>query len=446
MRICGGHSTTAINLVISFAKNHHKSPHSIFTQLYLPCQLVRPSRTMVLDTEITIALVTTLTAFVISVAGYVAVTEQRNPSLFLQRLLWDDVVQRHRGRKAFKQHLRMTPESFNKLLTYVKADLECNNRMAALRGGAILPEIRLYCTIRWLAGGSYSDIALFCGISKASFYRVVWQTIKAIRNCKELQMKFPQTREECQAAANGFRSRSRGDAITNCVGVIDGFLVKIDTPPKSVVGNVRSYFSGHYQCNGMNIQAVSDHHSRFIYFAVAAPGVMGDNDAIGLVAIKEMIERLPVPFCVIGDAAYVPTEHLISVYHGSNRNTKKYDDFNFFASQLRIRIEMAFGLMVRKWGILWKPLQVNVRDIKHLMLAVALLHNYCINERLAEDPNADPCVENNIHDRVEDVHVVERAAEVEAEALSGVYSQWSVLREKMVERVEALGLERQQLR
>ncbi|GLE07530.1 hypothetical protein PINS_up024263 [Pythium insidiosum] len=38
------------------------------------------------------------------------------------------------------------------------------------------------------------------------------------------------------------------------------------------------------------------------------------------------------------------------------------DTFNFFLSQLRIRIEQAFGLMVTKWRILKKPLEVKLKS------------------------------------------------------------------------------------
>jgi DDE superfamily endonuclease len=138
--------------------------------------------------------------------------------------------------------------------------------------------------------------------------------------------------------------------LDNVVGVVDGYLLQIATPNKKHVGNVRSYFSGHYQCYGVNCQAVADHKSRFIYFSVVGPGVMGDNDAIGQCSLKQLIDNLPFGFCVIGDAAYVPSEHLIPIYYGSNKKQPQYDNFNYYASQLRIRVEMAFGMMVRKWG------------------------------------------------------------------------------------------------
>ena len=204
----------------------------------------------------------------------------RAPPLPQQRLDWSDYVEkRNRDPEAFRRHLRMSYESFEKLLSYIRADVEVDHRMATLRGGPIMPEVCLFCTLRWLAGGTYLDIYDIAGISKTSFYRVVWKTIMAICTCEELQIKFPTTMYECTKAAEGFESTSEDGAIANCVGAIDGYLLRIRVPVKSEVGNVRSYFSGHYQCYGINIQAVCDHMCHFTYLAVAAPGSTGDNDA-----------------------------------------------------------------------------------------------------------------------------------------------------------------------
>ena len=74
----------------------------------------------------------------------------------------------------------MSYGSFEKLLSYICADLEVDHHMATLHGGAIMPEVCLFCTLHWLAGGTYLDIYDITGISKMSFYRVVWKTIMAI--------------------------------------------------------------------------------------------------------------------------------------------------------------------------------------------------------------------------------------------------------------------------
>ena len=78
-----------------------------------------------------------------------------------------------------KWHLHMSMSLFDKLLSYIRTSLEVDSDMSQLRGGVIIPEILLYCTLCYLAGGSYMDI-FFVGISKASLYCVVWKTMYAI--------------------------------------------------------------------------------------------------------------------------------------------------------------------------------------------------------------------------------------------------------------------------
>ena len=80
----------------------------------------------------------------------------------------------------------MLMSSFDKLLSYIRESLEVDSDMAQLQGGEIIPEILLYCTLRYLAGGCYTDISFFVGISSASFYHVIWKTMYAIVQCEEL--------------------------------------------------------------------------------------------------------------------------------------------------------------------------------------------------------------------------------------------------------------------
>ncbi len=51
-----------------------------------------------------------------------------------------------------------------------------------------------------------------------------------------------------------------------------------------------------------------------------------------------------------------------------------------FISPLRIRIEMAFGIMVTKWQILKAPLMIKWENIPHLLGTITRLHNYCLIE------------------------------------------------------------------
>jgi len=259
----------------------------------------------------------------------------REGSHFQQRLDWDAHSTNHAQRGTFKARLRMTKVSFDKLLALLRIDLLINEEQASFRGGSTIPELCLCCTLRWLAGGSHLDIADVAGISKPSFYRVVWKTVISICNCEELDIVFPQTKDEVNAAMQGFASISHQQAVINCATVIDGFLFRIKTPTKKTVGNVRSFFSGHCQCYGVNVQAGADHHCRFAYVAFAAPGVTQDRSAVTQCSLAKLIDKLPPGVCAIGDAAYDPSEHMVPVFCGADRRCPDYNNFNFCASQLR---------------------------------------------------------------------------------------------------------------
>ena len=136
-----------------------------------------------------------LQLFLVSYGIYLC-SQPRNPSVFEQRLTWVKYSQNHTKRGTFHRRLRMSKPSFDKLLAFLRHELEVNELMAEKRGGQIIPELCLYSTLRWLAGGSYLDICNITGISTASFYRVIWKTIIAINKCAELDMVFPQSKEQ----------------------------------------------------------------------------------------------------------------------------------------------------------------------------------------------------------------------------------------------------------
>ena len=87
----------------------------------------------------------------------------RRCSTFDQRLCWATFVSNHGRRTELKRHLRMSLTSFEKLLTFIRPSLEVDRAMADLRGGVIIPEIALYCTLRYIASGSYTDIFFLSG-------------------------------------------------------------------------------------------------------------------------------------------------------------------------------------------------------------------------------------------------------------------------------------------
>ena len=329
--------------------------------------------------------------------------------------------------------------SFNKLLNLIAPALLVDEHMASLRGPPIEPQIILYATLRFLAGGSYSDIQFLTGISIPSLYRLIWKTVHAINSCKELDISFPQEEEEVLIAANGFETISTNGCLWNVVTVVDGYHLETRSPPKSQVKNVRSFYSGHYQAYGVNIQAACDHQCRFQFIGVAGPGVMGDREAINQIELGQLIENLPGLYCAIADCAYTATEHLIPIFGGAQATIGRHDNFNFFASQLRIRIEMAFGLMVKKWAILQRPLSIRMGHVKHLIVAIGRLHNFCINERLQGHTKHSIFQPRDVELPPYQEVMRVTAANIELGDMDGIFqSPWSRNRDRMVTELEAL--------
>jgi hypothetical protein len=346
----------------------------------------------------------------------------------------------------------MSLESFNKLLSYTKEALVSDNRHGDSHGGIIEPEMQLFCCLRWLAGCSYLDVHSYVNISNHSFYRVCYKVIDAINKCSALDIVFPSTLEDCKKIASEYEEISYKSAITNCIGCIDGYLLKIKTPPKEEVGNVRSYFSGHYQRYGLNIQAVCDSNCRFIYFAVAAPGSSSDREALMETSLMKKLELLPEPFVLIADAAYEPSEKIVPMYYGVDRTQVDADNFNYFASQCRIRIEMSFGYMFNKWSILWRPLRSKMHNISHVIMAIARLHNYTINERITDGANIKEVVRESYLDDSGKVipNLLPRPASDSKKRRRSnkdddynlYYKGQSFIREEMNDRIKKLGLSR----
>jgi DDE superfamily endonuclease len=148
----------------------------------------------------------------------------------------------------------------------------------------------------------------------ASFFACVHKGIEAVLDCTELGYKLPTTEHEIQQSANNFKVHSTNGVIDGCVGCVDGLLLRIQTPSAREVGNVKAFFSGHYRAYGVNVQAMCDSQCRFIYACVAAPGGTNDIAAYRKTSLTHFVENLPIGKYMIGDNAYICTEHLLTPF------------------------------------------------------------------------------------------------------------------------------------
>ncbi|KAH9143756.1 hypothetical protein AeRB84_012266 [Aphanomyces euteiches] len=170
-----------------------------------------------------------------------------------------------------------------------------------------------------------------------------------------------------------FAKVSSNNIITGCVGYVDGWVCVIGTPSPSEVADASACFSGHFQVEGINLQ-----------------GNVNDVSAFSKWNLSKDIDSLPDGCYIIGDNAYALSDYLLVPFTKPELGSRARSDYNFYLSQLCLRIEMAFGLLVNMWHIFKRPLRVR-------------LYNSFINERLrdiSEDEQIETVTDefNSLHE------------------------------------------------
>ncbi|CAM9836045.1 unnamed protein product [Ectocarpus sp. 4 AP-2014] len=121
---------------------------------------------------------------------------------------------------------------------------------------------------------------------------------------------------------------------------------------------------------------------RFCATSAISPGSTNDWVAWNRSSLAKAVVRLPAGFHIIGDAAYPIGEKLLTPYPGRQLPAAE-DSSNFHLSQLRVKIEQSFGVLVSTLGILWRSLRVQFQGRADLITALFHLHNFLQDEKVA---------------------------------------------------------------
>ena len=125
-------------------------------------------------------------------------------------------------------------------------------------------EFTIVIGLSWHTGGSYPDLKNVYSCSMDTIYKHRLLFIQAVSMCDLLEIRFPTSAAEICSVHAGFCNISFNKVITACVGAIDGLLVVIKCPSmKASDNNPSSYYSGHYCCHGLNVQAICDSSCHF---------------------------------------------------------------------------------------------------------------------------------------------------------------------------------------
>jgi hypothetical protein len=250
-------------------------------------------------------------------------------------------------------------------------------------GSAITTKTRLAVALRWLAGGNHHDICFAFAISTASFYSAdgcLWGTLKALDEC--ISLSFPiDSPDELNRLADEFGSQSSG-AFQGCVGAIDGLLLKTRAPYSSEHENP-SAFKNRKCSYGILALAVADLRGKFLMFNVNSSGSTHDSVAWRTCTLQDRIAKgeLPEGLFLIGDEAFSCTNQLQSPWSGRGLGRFK-DSYNFYLSSSRQCVERAFGMLVKRWGVLQRKIQCDFERWSLVALVCAKLHNVCCDSNI----------------------------------------------------------------
>ena len=204
-------------------------------------------------------------------------------------------------------------------------------------------------------------------------------------------MKFPiDDLDALKALERDFAAGTRGGFWRGQVGAIDGVHFRMKCPPASAVDDPMRYYVARKQEFALLAIAICDYHRRFTWADISHASCTHDSTAWSATELGQRIEQggLPKGLFLNGDAAFALSLAMVVPSTGS----AELDDFDFYQSSNRMAIECAFGILVRRWGVLWRPLSMAFRRRAPLILALMRLHNFCIDQRLiaaGDMPNVD---------------------------------------------------------
>ncbi|KAL3774298.1 hypothetical protein ACHAW5_010202 [Stephanodiscus triporus] len=271
------------------------------------------------------------------------------------------------------------------LRRYKKKGLKTDsNTPPPIPNGRISTSVRLACALRYFAGGSPYDIMSVYGVSHTIILDSVWCVVEATNQVADFYIEYPKSCFEQKKIAKGFEEKS-DVGFSNCAGCVDGLLIWTHKPTEkdaemSGVGQ-KKFLCGRKSKFGLNCQAISDVRGRILDISIVYGGASSDCLAFEGSDIFQKLELglLHDDLVLFGDNAYLNSKFMVTPYPNVSSGSK--DDFNFFHSQLRIRVECAFGMLVGRWGLLRAAIPQNISLTRTIALvhALAKLHNFCID-------------------------------------------------------------------
>ena len=139
-----------------------------------------------------------------------------------------------------------------------------------------------------------------------------------------------------------------------CAGAIDGLLIWIGKPTpadcEEMPCDSGKFFCGQKSKFGLNCQAVADRHGQILDLSIKFPGSTLDCLAFEASSLYQRLNTngfLAEGLCLFGDNAYLNAPYMATLFTGAMAGS--VDTYNFYHSQLRLRVECASGILTEQW-------------------------------------------------------------------------------------------------
>ena len=281
----------------------------------------------------------------------------------------------------WKNNFRMSRQSFYKLCAQIRPFIESQHtRMRQ----PISVEAQLALTLYFLSDGGRmrkTANAFGCGLSTVSC--IFSKVTKAIGiNLSSLYINTPTTEKEVVELAAGFYV---AHGFPQCIGAVDGTHIPLRRP----IENATDYINrkGFYS---LNVQGCVDYRYCFIDVNIKWPGSVHDARVFAQSSLNRMLmdgtipnspriivqNEDPVPICILGDPAYPLLPYLMKEFpKGGNTPSEQF--FGYRLSSSRMVVECAFGRLKARFGILQRPIDLDMKNIPYTILSCFILHNFC---------------------------------------------------------------------
>lgn len=213
----------------------------------------------------------------------------------------------------------------------------------------------------------------FVGVSKTSACNIIKQVTHAIARLRGDYIYMPRNPEELEATKLQFYTVAR---FPNVIGAIDCTHVRIQSPGgdnAELYRNRKGYFS-------WNVQVIGDSQLRICDIVARWPGSTHDQTIFNASSVKTRLENGHFHNSVVlGDSGYGVTNYLMTPL--GNPRSRAEQLYNESHIRTRNTVERLFGVLKRRFPVLSNGMRVRPELSKAVIVAVAVLHNFAINER-----------------------------------------------------------------